>query len=290
MNNLCSTDCFASSFSFHSLSRFVSYLHKHIFSWFSQFQIVNTRFNDRICLYDFRWEAVQMLLGGLRVAIRPKRRTYAALQETHRRQTVQVSPLRAMFLPIRSSGTPYEATRLVAVHSESQAKNIIVRIVHQAIYLCNGLSIQFGNRVTASTYKTSSGKQENQHLNTNIMNWNGFGSSCCILHWPNLPFHEIELTIPLMSTTSNRRRSKSFPPCLSTRDYIRLNQKYKLPNTHTHTLILLHSHTTHKNPNTSIENNTETPNKTVLSGKLIPHQKHKDITAINETHKRNCRW
>lgn len=33
-----------------------------------------------------RWEAIQVLVGGLRVAIRPERRADEALPQTHRRQ------------------------------------------------------------------------------------------------------------------------------------------------------------------------------------------------------------
>ena len=54
----------------------------------------------------YRWETLPVLLGGLSVAIRPLGRTDPSLPQTHRRQAVQVRPLRTQFLPLRPPGPP----------------------------------------------------------------------------------------------------------------------------------------------------------------------------------------
>ncbi|OAD53722.1 hypothetical protein WN48_09294 [Eufriesea mexicana] len=58
-----------------------------------------------------RREAVQVQLGGLRVAIRAFRRADAPLPQAHRREAVQVPALRPMLLPQRSPSPAHEETR-----------------------------------------------------------------------------------------------------------------------------------------------------------------------------------
>lgn len=55
-----------------------------------------------------RWEALPVFVGRLWVEVRSIRRTHPPLQETHGCQALQVPPLRALLLPLRSPGTPHE--------------------------------------------------------------------------------------------------------------------------------------------------------------------------------------
>lgn len=53
-----------------------------------------------------------MLMGGMRMAIRPFRRVDPPLPQTHRCETVQVPPLRPVLQPLGPSGPAHEAARL----------------------------------------------------------------------------------------------------------------------------------------------------------------------------------
>lgn len=63
-------------------------------------------------MVDSRREAVQVLLGGLRVALRPVGRADAALPQAHRRQAVPLPPLRALLLALRPPGAARQAPRV----------------------------------------------------------------------------------------------------------------------------------------------------------------------------------
>lgn len=61
-----------------------------------------------------RWKALQMFLGRLWMAIRPKRRIDASLPETHGSKAFQVPPLWSMFFTVRPLGVAHEAPWLRA--------------------------------------------------------------------------------------------------------------------------------------------------------------------------------
>lgn len=59
-----------------------------------------------------RWEAVLVLLGGVRVALRPLRRTHPPLPEAHRRKALQVPQLRSQVRAQRPPRPPRPQARL----------------------------------------------------------------------------------------------------------------------------------------------------------------------------------
>lgn len=79
-----------------------------------------------LCFSRWRREAVRVLLGGMRVALRPIWRADAPFQETHGRQAVPVLRVLPLLLPLGPPGPAHEATpELVAAGS---AKSLPVRL------------------------------------------------------------------------------------------------------------------------------------------------------------------
>jgi hypothetical protein len=66
--------------------------------------------------FNCRRKALQMLVGRMRMALRPIRRTHATLQKTHRSQAFQVSPLRPVFFTQRSPRASHEKTHLSCIN------------------------------------------------------------------------------------------------------------------------------------------------------------------------------
>lgn len=64
----------------------------------------------------YRREAIQVFMGGLRVAFCPLRRADASLSEAHGVQAFQVQLLRPLFLPLGPFGAAYEATPVTPTH------------------------------------------------------------------------------------------------------------------------------------------------------------------------------
>lgn len=58
----------------------------------------------------FRGKALQVFVGGLRVALRPLRRVDTSLSEAHRVQALQVQLLWPLFFPLGPLGAAHEAT------------------------------------------------------------------------------------------------------------------------------------------------------------------------------------
>ena len=63
-----------------------------------------------ISLFLFRREAVPVLLGRLRVAVRAVGRADAAPEEAHGRQALQVRPVRPQLLQVGPPRAPHEET------------------------------------------------------------------------------------------------------------------------------------------------------------------------------------
>lgn len=75
----------------------------------------------------FRRKAVQVQLGGLRMAIRAFGRIDAPLPQAHRREAVQMPALRPMLLPQRPSSSPHEETRVINRFRERSQPRVTLR-------------------------------------------------------------------------------------------------------------------------------------------------------------------
>lgn len=83
-----------------------------------------------ICCFGFfssirRWKAVQMLMGGLWMALCPQRRIDPPLPQAHRCQAIQMPTLRSVLLAIGSFGSAYETSclRPITISSRSSSSS-----------------------------------------------------------------------------------------------------------------------------------------------------------------------
>lgn len=87
------------------------------------------RWQRRLCVLCCRWEAVQVHVGRLRLAVRALRWADAPLPEAHGGQALPVRRLQPQLLPLRPPGAPHE-----------EASELRAALLRDAVlYLCNFL-------------------------------------------------------------------------------------------------------------------------------------------------------